>query len=219
MLDSIFHDRTDAGRQLAAELDRLRGPDTLVLGVPRGGVVVAAEVARALDAPLDVVIARKIGAPHQPELAIGAVVSSGGRLLDERAISYLRVPPAYIEAETARQQEEIRRRIADYRGSHPAPELRGRTVIVVDDGIATGYTIRAALVALREQQPARLIVAVPVAPASTCEDLRDVADEVICLRTPEPFLAVGAWYEDFDQTSDAEVIHLLRSRPAEAAGV
>ena len=216
MLDQVFHDRKEAGRLLAEALGRLRSPDTLVLGVPRGGVVVAAEVARALDAPLDVVIARKIGAPQQPELAIGAVVSNGGRLLDERAIHYLRVPTQYLEAETARQQEELRRRIAEYRGDRPAPELRGQTVIVVDDGIATGYTVRAALLSLREQEPARLVVAVPVAPVSTCDDLREVADEVICLRAPEPFLAVGAWYEEFDQTSDAEVIHLLRSQVAKA---
>jgi putative phosphoribosyl transferase len=174
-------------------------------------VVVAAEVARALEAPLDVVIARKLGAPQQPELAIGAVISGGGRLLDDYAIRYLRVSAEYLEAETARQQEEIRRRISDYRGAEPAPELRGRTVIVVDDGVATGYTIRAALIALREQEPARLIVAVPVAPAASLEELAKVADEVVCLATPEPFLAVGAWYDDFDQTSDAEVIHLLRS--------
>ncbi|MCC2672711.1 MAG: phosphoribosyltransferase, partial [Armatimonadetes bacterium] len=171
MRQTLFRDRTEAGRRLAVELERFRAPDTLVLGVPRGGVVVAAEVARALEAPLDVVIARKLGAPQQPELAIGAVISGGGRLLDDYAIRYLRVSAEYLEAETARQQEEIRRRISDYRGAEPAPELRGRTVIVVDDGVATGYTIRAALIALREQEPARLIVAVPVAPAASLEEL------------------------------------------------
>lgn len=206
----IFQDRVEAGRLLADVLERYRGPDTLVLGVPRGGVVVAAEVARALNAPLDVVIARKIGAPLQPELAIGAVVSGDHlRLLDQHAIQYLRVPAQYIEQETARQFEEISRRMQLYRGDRPLPEIGGRTVIVIDDGIATGYTLRAALAGLRRLQPARLIVAVPVAPPSTAEEMRHHADEVICLETPEPFMAVGAWYEDFDQTSDAEVKHLL----------
>lgn len=214
----IFQDRTEAGRLLAEVLRAYRGDDTLVLGVPRGGVVVAAEVARALDAPLDVVIARKIGAPLQPELAIGAVVSGDPlRFLDEHAIQYLRVPQDYIEQETARQFDEIARRLEQYRGDRPLPEVRGRTVIVVDDGIATGYTLRAALAGLRRLRPARLVVAVPVAPPSTCEEMRQHADVVVCLETPEPFMAVGAWYEDFDQTSDTEVIHLLsRYAPATA---
>lgn len=206
----IFQDRTEAGRLLAEALVPYRGADTLVLGIPRGGVVVAAEVARALDAPLDVVIARKIGAPTQPELAIGAVVSGDSlRLLDPHAIQYLRVPEEYIELETTRQFEEIARRMRLYRGDRPLPRVEGRTVIVIDDGIATGYTLRAALAGLRRMGPERLIVAVPVAPPSTAEEMRAHADEVVCLETPEPFMAVGAWYEDFDQTSDAEVTHLL----------
>lgn len=206
----IFQDRTEAGRLLAEALEPYRGPDTLVLGIPRGGVVVAAEVARALGAPLDVVIARKIGAPTQPELAIGAVVSGDHlRLLDDDAIRYLRVPEEYIERETDRQFAEIARRMQLYRGDRPLPEIRSRTVIVVDDGIATGYTLRAALAGLRRLAPARLVVAVPVAPPSTCAEMRAHADDVVCLETPEPFMAVGAWYEDFDQTSDTEVKHLL----------
>lgn len=210
-----FRDRQEAGRILAAALERFRGEETVVLGVPRGGVIVAAEVARALGAPLDVVIARKLGAPFQPELAIGAVVSGGQRLLDEPSIRYLEVPAEYIERETARQLAEIDRRLAAYRDGRPPVEIHGKTVILLDDGIATGYTIRAALVGLRSQEAARLIVAVPVAPPATCEELRRLADEVICLKTPDPFLAVGAWYADFEQNTDEEVTRLLQEgRPA-----
>jgi putative phosphoribosyl transferase len=205
-----FQDREDAGRQLATALARFRGPNTLVLGIPRGGLIVADEVARALEAELDLVIARKIGAPHQPELAIGAIVSGeGGRLLDEAAIRYLKVSPEYIEAETERQRLELERRIEDYRGDCPLPSLRDRTVIVVDDGIATGYTIRAALTALRRLQPTHLVVAAPVAPVEVCRTLADLADEVVCLRTPDPFQAVGVWYDDFTQVEDEEVRELL----------
>jgi len=214
MYGQQFRDRGEAGRLLARELERFRGPDTVVLGVPRGGVIVAAEAARALCAPLDVIIARKIGAPSQPELAIGAVVSGGQRLLDEPAIRYLRVRPEYIDQETRHQLEEIERRLQLYRGDRPPVDVRGKTVIVVDDGIATGYTMRAALVGLRNQGAGRIVVAVPVAPPSTCEELRRLADEVVCLRTPEPFLAVGAWYEDFEQTTDEEVQQLLRETSA-----
>jgi putative phosphoribosyl transferase len=208
----IYRDRVDAGRKLAAALERYAGPDTVVLGVPRGGVVVAAEVARALGAPLDVVLARKLGAPEQPELAIGAVISGDhGRLLDEAAVRYLQVPAEYIEYETQRQLEEIDRRVELYRGEQPGLDLRGKTVIVVDDGVATGYTARAALLGLRRLQPARIVMAVPVAPPATCAALRSAADEVVCLQTPEPFLAVGGWYENFDQGSDEEVAELLRA--------
>lgn len=206
----IFADRREAGRLLAEALAREARPDPLVLGVPRGGVVVAAEVARELRAPLDVVIARKLGAPDQPELAIGAVVGSDGiRLLDEPTIRHLGVSREYLDAETLRQQQEIARRMRFYRGERPFPGLEGRSVLVVDDGIATGYTMRAAVLGLRRLNPRQLIVAVPVAPSSTCEELAEIADEVVCLETPEPFYAVGAWYEEFDQTSDEEVIQLL----------
>jgi putative phosphoribosyl transferase len=207
----VYADRVEAGRELGAALQGYRGDSVLVLGVPRGGVVVAAEVARALEAPLDVVIARKIGAPSQPELAIGAVVSGDSlRLLDHQTIRYLHVPAEYIEQETARQLEEIRRRLDYYRQGRPTPDILGKTVIVIDDGIATGYTIRAALAGLRRLGPGRLVVAVPVAPPSTCADLERIADDVVCLQTPDPFLAVGAWYENFDQTSDEEVAGLLQ---------
>jgi len=217
-METIYQDRVDAGQRLARALERYAGPETLVLGVPRGGVVVAAEVARALEAPLDVVIARKIGAPHEPEFAIGAVVSGeGGVLLDEPAIRYLQVPAEFIRRETERQEAEIRRQMALYRGDRPVPELAGKTVIVVDDGIATGYTLRAALAGLRRQDPERLVVAAPVGPGSVCREFRQLADDVICLRMPEPFVAVGAWYADFDQTEDAEVIRLLRTQAEQPA--
>jgi putative phosphoribosyl transferase len=209
-----FRDRREAGGLLGQALQRFRRPETIVLGVPRGGVVVAAEVARSLRAPLDVIMARKIGAPFQPELAIGAVVSGGQRLLDEPTVQHLRVPTEYIERETQVQLEEIERRLQLYRGGRPPLDVEGKTVILVDDGIATGYTIRAALVGLRNQGAGRAAVAVPVAPPSTCEELRRLADEVVCLRTPEPFLAVGAWYEHFDQTTDEEVQELLQGAVA-----
>jgi predicted phosphoribosyltransferase len=212
-MEAIYEDRVDAGQRLARALEHYAGPSTLVLGIPRGGVVVAAEVAHALGAPLDVVIARKIGAPHQPELAIGAVVSGeGGVLLDEAALRYFQVPAEFIQRETARQEAEIRRQMELYRGDRPAPEVRGKTVIVVDDGIATGYTLRAALVGLRRQNPGRLVVAAPVGPGRTCAEFREVADDVVCLRMPEPFIAVGAWYAEFGQTEDAEVVRLLASQ-------
>jgi putative phosphoribosyl transferase len=214
-----FENRREAGRALARALVEFAADDALVLGVPRGGVVVAAEVAGALRAPLDVLIARKIGAPMQPELAIGAVVSGeGGRLLDPASIRYLGVTEAYIEEETGRQLAEIRRRMACYRGDRPEPAVRGRTVIVVDDGVATGYTVKAALSGLRSQQPARLVLATPVAPPATCAELHAFADRVVCLETPDPFVAVGAWYADFTQTSDEEVAELLARFASPAAG-
>ncbi len=209
-----FRDRRDAGQRLAEALAFLKGrKDLLVLGIPRGGVVVATEVARALGAPLDVFIARKIGAPGNPELAIGAVASSGDVVLDERLIAGLRVPADYIEAETARQRQEIARRRAASRGDRPPPEFAGKTVVLVDDGVATGATTLAALRALRAAKPAELILAVPVGPPDTIARLSAEADRVICLHTPEWFWAVGAFYVDFSQTTDEEVVRLLRETP------
>jgi putative phosphoribosyl transferase len=207
-----FQDRRDAGQQLAEALVFLKDREgLLILGIPRGGVVVAAEISCVLGAPLDVFIARKIGAPGNPELAIGAVSSSGEVVLDERLVAGLGVPPGYVEAEIARQREEIARRMIAYRGGRPSPELMGKTVVLVDDGVATGATTLAALRTLRASDPAELILAVPVGPPDAITLLSAEADRVICLHTPEWFWAVGAFYEDFDQIADEEVVRLLES--------
>jgi putative phosphoribosyl transferase len=205
-----FRDRADAGRVLAAELGHLAGdPNVLVLGLQRGGVPVADEVARALGAPLDVLLVRKLGVPDQPELAMGAIASGGVRILNREVVNPLRIPPEVIDEVTAREWDELRRRERDYHDDRPAPDVRGRTVILIDDGLATGSTMRSAVVALRRQGPGRLVVAVPIAAPSTCEEFQDEVDEVVCARTPEPFHAVGVWYEDFSQTTDDEVRSLL----------
>ena len=206
----LFRDRFDAGRQLAEKLmDYADRPDVFVLALPRGGVPVAFEVARALHAPLDLFLVRKLGLPGHEELAMGAIASGGVRVLNEDLVRTLRIPEQEINAVAAREQRELERRERDYRSGRPAPNVRGRIVILVDDGLATGSTMRAAVAALRRQHPARIIVAVPVGAAETCEDFGDDADEVICARTPEPFYAVGLWYGDFAQTSDGEVHDLL----------
>jgi len=209
--EPLFRDRRDAGRALAARLERYRGSDTLVLGLPRGGVVVAAEVARRLGAELDVVVARKLGAPISPEVAIGAVTASGERVLNEDLIRELDVSEAYLSGVTAVEQREARRREAWLRGNRPPPRIAGRTVIVVDDGLATGATMRAALRSVRKQSPAHLVVAVPVGSREACEALRAEADEVVCLYTPASFNAVGSYSLKFDQTSDEEVRRLLQA--------
>ncbi len=206
----LFQDRHEAGQLLAKELDFLKGrKDVIILAIPRGGVVVGYEVAKALGAPLEVYITRKIGAPYNPELAIGAVSSDGGVVLDGNLIGQLGVPDSYIEAETKRQQEEIKRRMTKYRGKRPSPELEGKTVVLVDDGVATGATTLVAIRALKKQKPAELILAVPVGPPDTIASLRKEADRVVCLATPVPFWAIGRFYIDFTQTSDEEVIALL----------
>lgn len=204
-----FGDRREAGEFLAARLERYRGPDTLVLGLPRGGVVVAAEVARRLGAELDVVVARKLGSPISPELAIGAVTADGARVVDDRLMKALGVTERYLEAVSAREQAEARRREGRFRGGRPAPRIAGRTVLVVDDGLATGSTMRAALRAVRRQGPGRLVAAVPVGPPDACAALREEADEVVCLLTPADFDAVGRWYDDFRQVEDEEGVRLL----------
>jgi erythromycin esterase-like protein/predicted phosphoribosyltransferase len=210
MTPQVFRDRNEAGRllatQLAAYTNRL---DVLVLALPRGGVPVAYEVARALNAPLDVFIVRKLGVPGHEELAMGAVATGGARVLNDRIVRALRIPDYVIDAVTAQEQQELRRRERLYRGSRPPPDVRGRTAILVDDGLATGATMQAAIKALRQLQPARIVVAVPTASPETCEALRAEVDEVICAITPEPFHAVGLWYEDFSQTTDEEVRDLL----------
>lgn len=207
-----FADRSEAGRELAellATRSDLPRDQTIVLALPRGGVVVGFEVARRLGVPLDVIVARKLGAPMQPELALGAVTAQGHLVLDRELVRSLHVSDTYLQQEQQAQIEEAQRREVLYRKGRPPLDLAGRTVILVDDGVATGATLRAALRAVRMASPARVIVALPVGPPDTIEHLRREADDVICLRTPEPFFAVGAWYRDFRQVSDEEVQDLL----------
>ncbi len=206
----LFRDRTDAGVQLAAHLSRYIGQDVLVLGIPRGGVPLAAEIARRLDAELDVVVARKLGSPISAELAIGAVTANGGRFLNDDLIRDLGVPASYLERVVAEQMADARQREARFRGDHPAPRVRDRIVLLVDDGLATGATMRAAVRSVRQQQPARLVVAVPVGSEEACAALRAEADELVCLHAPEAFWAVGLYYDHFEPTEDAEVQALLR---------
>jgi predicted phosphoribosyltransferase len=211
----LFRDRTEAGRVLA---DHLRvyanRPDVLVLALPRGGVPVAFEVAWALHAPLDVFLVRKLGVPGHRELAMGALASGGVRVLNEDVVQALGIPEDVIATVVAQERQELERRERVYRGNRPAPEVRGRVVILVDDGLATGSTMRAAVAALHRQRPARIVVAVPVGSPETCTELRAEADEAVCARTPEPVYAVGLWYDDFTQTTDDEV-HDLLARAAE----
>jgi putative phosphoribosyl transferase len=205
-----YQDRTEAGQQLAAKLMAYANrPDVSVLGLARGGVPVAFEVAEVLEVPLDVFVVRKLGVPGQEELAMGAIASGGVRVLNEDVVRLLDIVPEFIHTVAAREQRILEYREHFYRGDQPAPEVQGRTVILVDDGLATGATMRAAVAALRQRQPARIVIAVPVAARAICNELRVVADEVVCAATPEPFHAVGLWYEDFTATSDAEVRDIL----------
>jgi putative phosphoribosyl transferase len=218
MKGARFRDRREAGRQLAEALARYAGqPGVLVLALPRGGVPVGYEVARVLQAPLDVMLVRKLGVPGHEELAMGAIASGGVRIVSNEVVSTLGIDEREIAAVAAAEEAELDRRERAYRNGRAAPDVRGRTVILVDDGLATGSTMRAAAAALRAQGTKRLVVAVPVAPPETCEAMRSEVDEVICAREPEPFLAVGVWYEDFSQTTDDEVRELLR-RAAEGRG-
>jgi putative phosphoribosyl transferase len=206
-----FRDRADAGRKLAEKLKAYPNrPDVVVLALPRGGVPVAFEVARALNAPLDVFLVRKLGVPGHAELAMGAIASGGTRVLNEDVVAFLRIPDEAIEAVATIEEKELDRRERAYRGFAQAPDVHGRTVILVDDGLATGSTMRAAVAALRLREPARVVVAVPVAARATCDELRSDVDEIVCAVTPEPFHAVGLWYEDFSQTTDEVVRDLLR---------
>jgi predicted phosphoribosyltransferase len=198
---------------LASRLLRYRGrPDVVVLGLPRGGVPVAFEIAQALGAPLDVFVVRKIGMPGHAEFAIGAIASGGVQVLSEDVIRAYGVPRAAVEAVAERERAELERREREYRGGRPLLDLHGRTVILVDDGLATGSTMRAAVEAVRALGPARIVVAVPVGAPDTCAALAHIADEVVCARMPEPFAAVGLWYSDFSQTTDEEVHALLREQ-------
>jgi predicted phosphoribosyltransferase len=207
----IFRNRTHAGRVLAKKLGGYaHRNDVLVLALPRGGVPVGFEVAQALEAPLDVFLVRKLGVPGREELAMGALATGGVAVFDQDLIRILNIPEEMVAAVVAREQEELRRREREYRDDRGAPDVRGRTVILIDDGLATGSTMRAAVAALRQRQPARIVVAVPVAAPATCEEMGELVDDIVCARTPEPFRAVGLWYEDFSQTSDEEVRELLR---------
>ncbi len=207
----LFRDRAEAGQRLARELTAYAGRgDVLVLALPRGGVPVAFEVARSLRAPLDLFLVRKLGVPGNEELAMGAIASGNTQILNRDVIDDLRIPERAIQEAAARERGELARRERLYRGDRPAPEVRGKSVILVDDGLATGSTMYAAVTALRQQQPARIVVAVPAAAPATCDLFRGVVDEIVCAVTPEPFYSVGAWYHDFSQTTDAEVRDLLQ---------
>jgi putative phosphoribosyl transferase len=211
----IYRDRIDAGRQLAARLgDYADRDDVLVLALPRGGVPVAYEVAKALRVPLDIFLVRKLGVPGHEELAMGAISTGGVRVLNDDVVNYLGIPGEVIDAVAMDELRELKRRERVYRGHRPEPNIQGETVILIDDGLATGSTMRAAAAALRQKNPARLIVAVPVSATQTCDEYRMGVDEIICAQTPEPFLGVGRWYEDFSQTSDEEVRQLLAKADA-----
>jgi len=216
-MSSGFCDRADAGRQLARQLLSYRGSDAIVLGLPRGGVPVALEIARALQVPLDVFLVRKLGVPGFEELAMGAIAAGGRRMLNSSVVETRGISSETVERVTAREQRELQRRARVYRQDRPQPTIRGRPVILVDDGIATGATARVAIAMLQTQQPREVVLAVPVCPPDTLEDLRCEVDRVACLLSPEPLHAIGFWYEDFSQTSDAEVCELLaRSKHAGA---
>jgi putative phosphoribosyl transferase len=216
---SLLKNRVEAGKQLASAL-KTASKDAIVLAVPRGGVIVGFEVAKALGIPLDVIVTKKIGAPGNPELAIGAVAEDGTFFVDEDLVRRLGVPEAYITAEVKRQRQEIQRRLVRYRGNIPYPSLKNRGVIIVDDGVATGFTLKAALRLVRSKGAQTVTVAIPVGPPDTIRELKKLADRVVCLHAPEPFYAIGQFYVDFTQTSDEEVTGLLKrikekSRPEE----
>lgn len=209
-MQHIFENRRTAGIALADKLAPYRGtPDMLVLALPRGGVPVAYEVARMLNAELDVLIVRKLGVPHQPELAMGAIASGGARMLNENIIRSCHVTTNELEQVLAEERKELARREESYRGELPAPRIRDRTVIIVDDGLATGASMEAAVKAMKSLKPERIVVAVPVAPAESISQLERIADDVVCVLTPREFYALSLWYRDFSQTSDAEVHELL----------
>lgn len=206
-----FKDRTEAGQVLARKLAAYANhEDVIVLALPRGGVPVAFEIATALNVPLDVFLVRKLGVPGQSELAMGAIANGGVRVLNQDIVRSLRLSDAVIDKVAAQEQQELERRERLYRDDRPLPLLHERTVIIVDDGLATGATMRAAIEAIRQQQPARIVVAVPISSPETCRDLAVEVDEIICVETPQPFCSVGLWYEDFPQTTDEEVRALLK---------
>ena len=207
---AYFSDRVEAGKRLASAMRDFDGKNGIVLAIPRGGVVVGYEIAKALSLPLDVIIPRKIGAPDNPELAIGAMTEDGTIILDDNLITYIGVPRDYIKAESERQKHEIERRLKLYRQNEPYPSLKGLDVVIVDDGIATGSTMKAALASVKNRGASTVTVAVPVGPPSTIKELKKQAARVVCLYTPEYFQAIGQFYTDFNQTTDEEVIQLLK---------
>ncbi len=210
-----FTDRREAGQQLAQELSDYADRENLVvLGLPRGGVPVAFEVAKALQAPLDVFVVRKLGVPGNPELAMGAIASGGVRVLNEDVVRTMSIPDREIERVTNEERQKLKEREEIYRGARPGVDLQGKTVVLVDDGLATGATMRAAVSALREHDPERIVVAVPTAPPETCSEFEDVVDEIVCLTTPRPFFGVGGAYRDFSQTTNEEVRDLLERADA-----
>lgn len=216
-----FADRREGGRRLAKALSHYRGkPNTIVIGLPRGGVVTAAAIAEDLDLPLDVLVVRKLGTPGHEELAMGAIGPGGVRVLNDDVISSLRIAATQVDAEARREQAELERRERLYRGDRPPLDLAGKTVIVVDDGLATGSTMSVAIAVIRRHKPARIALAVPVAPIETCQRFRLIVDELVYLETPEPFQAVGYWYVDFAQVEDEEVVQTLeRARSRVGAAV
>jgi putative phosphoribosyl transferase len=209
-----FRDRRQAGQLLAQQLLHYKSQgDVIVLALPRGGVPVAYEIAQSLQVPLDVFVVRKLGVPWQPELAMGAIASDGVEILNDDVVTSYGISPELIRAVAQKEREELQRRLAQYRGTRPLPQLSNHTVILVDDGLATGSTMRAAVAAVRHEQPKTVVVAVPVAARTTCQEFQKEVDEIVCLRTPPGFMAVGAWYEDFSQTTDQEVRELLTRSP------
>jgi len=211
-----FDDRRDAGRQLAGRLSRYRDERPVVFALPRGGVPVGYEISRSLTAPLDVFVSRKLGAPGQPEFGIGAVAAGGVRVLNEDVIRRLGIPDDYVERVTAREITELERRLRYFRGERPELEVGGRTAILVDDGLATGVTARAAVEAMRLKEPRRLVLAAPVCAAQTAELIRPEVDELVCLESPSDLGAIGFWYKNFEQTSDDEVVELLERARSES---
>jgi putative phosphoribosyl transferase len=216
MSQERFRDRRQAGLLLARRLLHHKSrSDLLVLALPRGGVPVAYEIARELQAPLDIFVVRKLGVPWQPELAMGAIASDGVQVLNGDVVTTYNIPPHVIRAVAQQEEQELRRRLAQYRGNRALPQIAGQTVILVDDGLATGSTMRAAVSAVRQKSPRAVVVAVPVAAMSTCEEFKTEVDEIVCLQTPAAFTAVGFWYENFSQTTDDEVRQLLNESAAQ----
>jgi len=215
-MNARFRDRREAGQRLAAKLSTYANrSDVLVIGLPRGGVPVAAEVAKALHAPMDICLVRKLGVPSHKELAMGAIASGGVRVLNYDVLSWLKISSKTIDEVAARELRELQRRDRLYRGDRPSPEVRDRTVILVDDGLATGSTMQAAIAVIKAQHPQRIVVAIPVAAPDICQEMRGIVDEVVCIMTPDPLYAIGVWYENFAQTTDAEVCELLQKNFAD----